>query len=298
MTRIALISDMHITQKYKSVRLLKQAFESICKMNTDFVIGAGDNVNGCQKDEFASVQRLAQELTFYPALGNHDYFENHPYDIPDEKAREAFLQQMLQENNTVSFFRNGAYALWHGDIPVIFLDCVQNRRNFKLDDEQLEWLKEQLDKTEDCRFRIVVNHMPLVHHTLGRGGKQPSAFFSGDGKLQKLIDSRRRIIYVSGHTHNRIDSDFPSAEQDAYGNIYLNAGSIGNTMPCPREMKKLKPLRNMYEKGSAEYKALDRYFKAGSMGLFLDVQESTVTVNGYDFKQNEFIERCHFDFDI
>lgn len=99
-------------------------------------------------------------------------------------------------------------------------------------------------------------------------------------------------------THNRIDSDYPSAEQDEHGNIYLNAGSIGNTQPCLLDTKRLKPLRDSLPKDSDEYKELNRYFKMASMGLFMDVYENRIVIKGYDFSQKEYIQRCDFVFVI
>ncbi|MGN0502027.1 MAG: hypothetical protein ACI4HN_03785 [Ruminococcus sp.] len=80
-------------------------------------------------------------------------------------------------------------------------------------------------RSQEDRLRIIVNHLPLAKHNLGCN-KKTKKFISGDGRLQKLIDESGKIIYISGHIHNRLDSDFPSAEQDKSGNIYINAGSV------------------------------------------------------------------------
>ncbi|MGN0005938.1 MAG: metallophosphoesterase family protein [Candidatus Gastranaerophilaceae bacterium] len=298
---IAIISDLHTIEKGKCKRILDEAFEEIQKNKVDFVLSAGDNVNGCQQGEFniltASINNHLKDIPFYTALGNHDYFPNNPDDVPNENARSDFFDKLFSQNNTANRFQNGTYSLYLNGIHIIFLDCIQNRKNFKFDDEQAAWLESELEKSKDDRFRIVVNHLPLAEHNLGCK-KKSKKFMAGNDKLQHIIDKYNNIIYISGHTHNRIDSDYSSAEQDEHGNIYLNAGSIGNTQPCVLDTKRLKPIRASLTKDSEEYKALDRYFKKASMGLFLEIHDKYISVKGYDFSYKEYIERCNFVFEI
>lgn len=301
MCKIAVISDLHTIEKGKCNKILNEAFEEIKKSEAGFVLSAGDNVNGCQQGEFdmltASIQNHLGDIPFYTALGNHDYFPNNPGDVPNENARNVFFDKLLAQNDTVNRLQNGAYSLCLNGIHIIFLDCIQNRQNFKFDDEQAAWLESELEKSKNARFRIVVNHLPLAAHNLGCN-KKVKEFMAGNNKLQRIINEYGNIIYISGHTHNRIDSDYPSAEQDEHGNIYLNAGSIGNTQPCVLDTKRLKPLRDSLPKDSEDYKALDRYFKKASMGLFIEIHGEYVCVKGYDFSYNEYIERCDFTFEI
>lgn len=298
---LAIVSDLHTIEKGKCNRILTEAFEEIQKSKAGFVLSAGDNVNGCQKCEFdmltASMQNHLGDIPFYTALGNHDYFPNTPGDVSDENARNEFFDKLLAQSNTVNRFQNGIYSLRLNGIHIIFLDCIQNRRNFKFDDEQAAWLERELEKSRDDRFQIVVNHLPLAAHNLGCK-KKVKEFMAGNNRLQRIINGYGNIIYISGHTHNRIDSDYPSAEQDEHGNIYLNAGSIGNTQPCLLDTKRLKPLRDSLSKDSEEYKELNRYFKKASMGLFLEIHDEYISVKGYDFSYQEYIKRCNFVFKI
>lgn len=299
--RIALLSDFHTVQKGRSKRMLYEAFTAVKEHNADFVISTGDNVNGCQQEEFeilrSSIENHLGDIPFYSALGNHDYFSNNSDDICDGTARDDFFNQKLSQYNSVKHFQNGAYSIRFNGIQIIFLDCIQNNRNFRFDDEQAKWLESELEESRNDRFKIVVNHLPLASHNLGCRNKN-AAFMAGNSKLQSIIDSFGNIIYVSGHTHNRIDSDYPSAELDENGNMYLNAGSVGNTQPCLNDMKKLKPLRDSLPKDSEKYKEIERYFKTASMGLFLDVYNEHITVQGYDFSQKKYIPRCNFIFSI
>lgn len=297
--RIALISDLHTIEKGKSKKMLFEAFTAVKENKADFIISAGDNTNGCQQGEFeilhSSIENHLGDIPFYSALGNHDYFANDCSETACDEARIDFFENMLSQGEVTGRHKFGSYSVRIKGIQLIFLDCIAGNEKFTFDEELAEWLENELKKSNNDRFRIIVNHLPLAAHNLGCRNKN-TAFMAGNSKLQSIIDNSRNIIYVSGHTHNRIDSDYPSAEQDENGNVYLNAGSVGNTQPCLNDTKKLKPLRDLLPKDSEEYKEINRYFKTASMGLFLDVYNEHMTVQGYDFSQKKYIPRCSFVF--
>lgn len=299
--RIALLSDFHAVQKGRSKRMLYDAFTAVKEHKADFVLSAGDNVNGCQQGEFdilySSIENNIGDIPLYSALGNHDYFANDCKDTPCDEARSEFFENMLSHGEITGRHKFGSYSLRIKGIQVIFLDCIAGSEKFAFDEDLAEWLENELKESNNDRFRIIVNHLPLASHNLGCRNKN-DAFMAGNSKLQSIIDSFGNIIYVSGHTHNRIDSDYPSAEQDENGNVYLNAGSVGNTQPCLNDIKRLKPLRDSLPKDSEEYKEINRYFKTASMGLFMDIYEDCITIKGYDFSQKKYIPRCNFIFSI
>lgn len=119
----------------------------------------------------------------------------------------------------------------------------------------------------------------------------------GDKKLLELIEKNKRIIYISGHTHNRLDSDFPSAEADEYGNLFINTASIGNAQPCLKDCRELSSLRNSADAGEVQ-REINRHFICGSMGIFLDIYKNYILVKGYDFSEKKFIPRCYFKYEI
>lgn len=297
--RVAVVSDLHTVCKGKCKRILSEAFTAINSLGTEFVISAGDNVNGCQQGEFeilrSSIQNHLGSLPFFSALGNHDYFANEQCTSPCDGARIEFFENMLSKGEITGRYCFGSYSVKICGIHVIFLDCIAGHEKFEFGEELEEWLKSELDKSRNEKYRIIVNHLPLAAHNLGCQSKN-MPFMTGNTRLQRLIDEHSNIIYISGHTHNRIDSDYPSAEQDENGNIYLNAGSVGNTQPCLNDTKKLKALRDSLPKDSEEYKEINRYFKTASMGLFLDIYDDCITVRGYDFSQKKYIPRCNFVF--
>ena len=298
--KIALISDLHTTVKGKSKRLLGEAFDALRGEEVDLVLSAGDNVNGCQAEEFATLEAsLANHLKgipFFAAAGNHDYFSNHPQDVPQPQARRVFFEKMRSQSFETARFQSGAYSLDFCGIHIIFLDCIRNQKRFCFDEEQALWLEGELENSRSAAWRIVVNHLPLAAHVLGT--PKQKAFMAGNTRLQKILDSHRRIIYVSGHTHNRIDSVYPSAEQDAFGNLYLNAGSVGNTQPCLYDLRRYRALRDSLPRDSEEYRAINRYFKMGSMGLLLRLDADEVQIDGFDFEHAQRIERAHFVFGV
>ena len=298
--RIAVISDLHTVQKGNSKRQLFEAFEGVREQKADLVISAGDNTNSCQQGEFeileASVRRHLGGIPFFAALGNNDYFSDRADMIPSPEARERYLDGIRQQNGYAGAGGFGTYTVCFNGIHLLFLDCIRDDAQFRFDDETAEWLRAELEDRRDAGLRILVNHLPLANHNLGCR-KKTNAFMAGNNKLQRIMDDSGDIVYISGHTHNRPDSDYPSAEQDEYGNTYLNAGSIGNTQPCFRDMSNLRKIKNAVQADSSMAHEINQYFKTRSMGLFLDWYENGLAVNGYDFGSKKWIPRCSFVFE-
>lgn len=297
--RIALISDLHTTQKGKSKRILSEAFTTIREQGANFVICAGDNTNGGQAAEFEALQDSVNnhlpDTPFLAALGNHDYFANDLHSVASLESRKQFLNGMFQQSDSVSAFRNGNYSIWFYGIHIIFLDCINDNKNFRFGDEAEDWLTAELEKSRNERFSILVNHIPLSQHNLGRG-KLDRVFMAGNNKLQKVIDRFSNVIYISGHTHYSLDSAYPSAEQDENGNIYINASSVGNAQVAPEVLQEVKRKTAELSPDDPEYKKLHKRLKASSLGWLLDVYEGGIKLAGYDFARKIEIRRSIFKF--
>lgn len=299
--RIAIISDLHTVQKGKSKRILSEAFSSITEHEADIVLSAGDNVNGGQSGEYETLQASISEhlggIPFYAALGNHDYFANDDHSIASDKARKRFFEDILRKTHLIDVYKNGTYSICFQGIHIIFLDCINNNKNFRFEEETEKWLESELEKSREEHIHIIVNHLPLAIHNLGRG-KRNVQFMAGNNKLQKLIDCYDNIIYISGHTHYSLNSIYPSVEWDENGNIYINASSVGNAQAAPEVVSEVRRQTAGLFCDTAAYKELHGRLKSSSMGLFLDIYENKINICGYNFATKEYIPKCNFEFEL
>lgn len=103
---------------------------------------------------------------------------------------------------------------------------------------------------------------------------QKRAFMRDDFALQRILDDNRNIIYISGHTHFNLDSEFPFADYDSErNNIYVCAGGVTWASMSPNR------------KG-------DTLLHCN--GVLVEVTENTLTLRGKEFATGEFIDNCYF----
>lgn len=226
--KITAMSDLHLSKKPWQVR---RAFAMA--RDADLVLLAGDLVNDGTPEQLELMQRCVSEvLPDTPVLavaGNHDYPR-----WPSPMIREGIcdypaLQDWLLKRQPYPYILDdsGAYAVRAGEIEVIGLNCAWHWRRFKfVDGAQLKWLEDHLDSSGPG-WHIVLCHAPLLAHNPKRSDTKP--YLSRDGQLQRIVDTHRNIIFISGHTHISMENG-GCVEHDAErNNIYINAGSIRPT---------------------------------------------------------------------
>ena len=100
-------------------------------------------------------------------------------------------------------------------------------------------------------------------------------YLSRDKELQKIVDMYRNIIFLSGHTHFSVNCLNGCAEQDEYGNIHVNAGSIRPTMLKPEE-----PLQ-------------PEEWTDGN-GIELNLHDEYAEITGISLNTGNRISRCYY----
>lgn len=309
--RFVAASDTHALAKKARDRHIRAAcFADIAQLNPAYLLFAGDVTNGMQAKEFISfaddLLTAFHDIPVFTAFGNHDFNPNAPHDRPSAEARDAFFRRVQEHNaalgaDACSAGRYGFSTRYDG-LQLVSLDCVQGKSDYRVDDDQLQWLDNTLRQSEADRFRIVLNHFPLRQHVLGSRPHPGKQFLRNDHALQKLLNTHARIMYLSGHTHYRPDSDYCSAEFVSETlHLYINTGSIGNTQPCTADCRALRSMRNVYlanAPDSTEQIYIEGCFKSRSMGQVIEVFADSVAVKGRDFLMGKYIPRCSFRFPL
>ena len=232
--RLAVVTDLHLSSKpWTVLKALRMAEES------DAVLCAGDMVNDGLPEQYTLLREAIEEcLPMTPLLavaGNHDYPLNP--DITEEypsmqcwllnRAREMGLSCKLDES--------GAYAMDFHGMDIIGLNVAGSGRKLAFQKEgQLPWLDRHLEETK-APWHIILCHTPLIAHNPQRGAED-TVYFSRNGYLQRIVDSHRNIIFLSGHTHISFNCLKGCADADPErNNLYINCGSIRPTTLKPEE---------------------------------------------------------------
>lgn len=226
--RFAHISDMHIEAEGPSREHFSRAMRNVQQLNppVEFVVNAGDCVMDslfsnkedaiAQWDRFSSVLSADFPLPVYHAIGNHDVW-GWGVNEEDRAALESdplFAKGMAMERLGLA---ERYYAFDQGGWHFIVLDSIHladqvfdHPYTGKLDDEQYDWLVNQLDTTPADTPICIISHIPIF----GASGLMDSSEKSGNWVMPgawQHIDGRKLIalfwqhrnvkLCLSGHTH-------------------------------------------------------------------------------------------------
>jgi len=203
--KFAQVSDVHFLENGsnttfkmigESPRLLDDAIEQINDQNDlDFVMFTGDLIDKSFEKELKAVLPHVQKLNtpWYFAFGNHDRC------VGGYLTTEVYLK-MLNEVNKNYKFKKAYYSFEpKKSYKVIVLDDIITNEitsNGFIDDAQLKWLKNELDKSKNDTVLIFM-HVPLIEPFASPNHKLRNA-----SQVIKLIESYKNPIGVfQGHYH-------------------------------------------------------------------------------------------------
>ena len=185
------ITDSHITPtgihkmgRQKVAENLRKCVEEINSMKVDFVIHTGDLVEEGLPEEYKSFMGIMSglKIKWYALAGNHETLKGTWEDF------KKFTSQPLYQ----SFEYKGC--------QFILLNGSKNEKKYYgagfIDDEQLKWLEDQLEKGKDKLYTFVFCHFPLEKKWDGVGIKSPER-----EKILGLLKKYKVAAFILGHRH-------------------------------------------------------------------------------------------------
>ena len=256
--RFYAMSDLHLSLK---PGLLKAVLSHIKEMFSQMdaasaLLLAGDMTNDGIKQQYELLKEcllpVLSRMPVLPVIGNHDMpqiplesrnrHEIYNYALFQEwifeKMKESVSddkRKTLMEECTMG--PDGAYAVSMGSVEIIGLQAVADQRRFVFEEgRQLEWLDRHLSLHQDMCWHLVLCHAPLIYHNPKREYDKNNPYLNRDKQLQKILDSHKRVIFLSGHTHLSMDNPKGCVEWDEkHENVYINDASIRPTDLLPGE---------------------------------------------------------------
>ena len=219
--KIAVLTDIHLYRKTDRVRCALAAAEG-----ADVLLIAGDLADRAQREQYellsACIREQLGDIHVCCVSGNHD---NPARD--DTNFRE--FEREINGQKLYDAEQSGAFYCRLNDLAdIIGLNPVYHQKQFSFSEKgrQLAFAEEKLDQS-DTVWHILMCHPPLIAHNPQRTmDMSPYIAKEQDARLQRIVDSSRNVMVLSGHTHAA-----PQVEYDqGQNNIYINCGSI-----CPTE---------------------------------------------------------------
>lgn len=165
----AFLTDIHLQPEKNAVAGFRQAIDTVNKLNPDFVITGGDLVMDALDQTYGRVDSLytlykevSSELNMpvYNSVGNHEVYGWHRAEEGIE-SNPDFGKKMFEKKMGDRF-----YSFDHKDWHFIILDAIYRSEEGhyigKIDQEQMEWLVEDLNKIDKETPIAITVHIPFI----------------------------------------------------------------------------------------------------------------------------------------
>jgi len=165
-----------------SVELFPKLLKKVDEENALFAVHNGDLVDNGEKERYRlfinQIKKMNTPLLI--VIGNHELKKN---------GRGLYYD----------LFGRFYYSFTVGDSYFILLDNA-NWRN--IDPWQMDWLKKELEKSKDYRYRFVFMHVPLYDPRKGKNQKGHSLKdLNFAKKLNALLDRYEITMLFASHIH-------------------------------------------------------------------------------------------------
>jgi Icc protein len=223
--RFAFMSDFHIKPGKVQEEGTAKALHHVQLLNDkpEFIINGGDAIMDAlavdkvktkeQFDLFNTALKQENSLPIYHCIGNHDVWgwfikENRP-----EKDPGYGKAWVVEEFNMPKRYYSFTKGRWH----FIVLDSTQNNPAggyiALVDEEQLAWLKTELQNVPSSTHICLVSHIPILSICAGLFFNKTEA--NGDLKIQ------RNLMHSDFLTLNSIFLKYPNIKAAISGHIHM-----------------------------------------------------------------------------
>ena len=164
------MTDIHLQPGRQAVNGFEQAITEINRLNPRFVITGGDLIMDALGQNYGradSLYTLYKEtirqfnMPVYNVMGNHEVFGLYTGSGIDPSHPEYGKKMFLNQLDYTRPYHSFDYEQWH----FVLLDGIglteQRQYIGEIDDEQLKWLKEDLEAVGKDRPVVMAIHIPL-----------------------------------------------------------------------------------------------------------------------------------------
>jgi DNA repair exonuclease SbcCD nuclease subunit len=197
--RFAFFTDIHLNKgKNNCFQGFEKAIRSAKEHHVDFILTGGDNVD---IDVLGKDAKTANELygryaqmiatagiEYHAAVGNHDRFWG------SEKNDPLYNDGLFEKYINKSYYSFN-HKGWH------FI--VLNTSNSVVDEQQKQWLANDLKNTDSDTPVIVVVHVPFlsVYYPALQGKYTSADTLSNFKKIWDMFDGKNLKLVLQGHMH-------------------------------------------------------------------------------------------------
>ncbi len=198
---VAHITDVHIRPDLNAPDRFKKCLEEIKKKKVDFFLNGGDSIfdasyNDVKRERVTALWSVWDDCMeplkgyeVHSCIGNHDTWWAAPDKTDEMYGKNYVVKRLGIPARYYSFSKAG----WH------FIILDGNNASISLDEEQLNWLKKELEQLPAGTPTLLMSHYPILGVTpFWEGGMH------SDYKILKELFYKHRDkvkVCLSGHNH-------------------------------------------------------------------------------------------------
>lgn len=204
----AFLTDIHIRYDRNAPEGFQMAIDAVNELDPDFVLTGGDLIydalrGGRQESDslFALYKSLVKgfNMPVYQCLGNHDLFAVYE-ESPEDESHPDYKYGMFERHMGKSY-----YSFDHKGWHFIVLNSLEvtDDKNYKgwVNEHQMAWLEQDLNKVEAETPIVVVTHIPLITTWQFVNGGSGTRSVENSAEVFKLLEEHNLKLVLQGHIH-------------------------------------------------------------------------------------------------
>lgn len=235
--------------------------------NSSAIFAVGDMTNFGSQTCYELFRKTIKEYIpadgpkFYTALGNHEY--QYYTSKSFETARDYYFQELSINSIYYSVEING--------LKFIILGSESLDKAGYMSDEQLNWFKNEMSKVDKNKPTFVFFHQPFANILSGMdSGLEAGGFNNVREAMLEVLKNHPNTYCFNGHTHMTYETDNTAVFGKGKNANFVNTGAIAYL-------------------NDINYNEI-----IGSLGLFVEVYEDYVMINGRNFYTGEWVTEAMF----
>jgi DNA repair exonuclease SbcCD nuclease subunit len=209
----AFITDIHLDYNDAYLRDFDSAVKKINSLNPDFVITGGDNIKDAARPSESRADSLfnlylsrikAFKMPVHTGIGNHEVFGiNNPTLLPGNPLFGKKMYESRIGKTYYSFIHKGWKFFMIDDIKIT--DSGHKYIGY-VDEEQMKWLKSELESTDNSTPIVICAHIPFVSSMkkfeMGSlAGNPVNDGVANSIDFFKLFEKHNLKLMLQGHFH-------------------------------------------------------------------------------------------------
>jgi Icc protein len=227
----AFISDVHLQPENNAVTGFLEAIDTINDLKPDFVIVGGDNIIDALSQSHGKADSLytlfletekALNMPVYHTMGNHEIYGIYSKSGADPDNPD-YGEKMFENRIGRSY-----YSFDHKGWKFMILNSIENAGNDSyiglIDEKQIAWIKEELQKTDPSTPVVISTHIPFI--TVNTQ-KYEGTTLPNDSSLV-IINGKEIIDLFKGHNLKLVLQGHLHTVEDIYidGIHFITGGAI------------------------------------------------------------------------